>query len=380
MLSDRSAPGDPGEVDAVTRAAEARRAAGDPLVDLTATSPAAVGLAGDEAEIGEALAGLEPVAEPMDPRGAPGARAALVGAGLAPHVDRVTLTAGLPAGYAHLFTLLCDPGDEVLVPATSLARLSHLAHLSSIALVPYARRLDGRWRLDAAELFDAVSERTRAIVAVSPERPTGAYADREDLEALAALGLPLIVDEALHAYPLEAPSDRPRAFALEGSDALVFSLEDGATRLALPWLGLGWIAVSGPEREVAAATDRLARIVETQPASYMAQAALPALLARSTAPDAIRARTAANLATLRAAFARGSVTVPVVEGGWTAMARLPGPRTDAAWAVALVEAGVIVEPGARWDLPDDEAWIALSLLAAPEDLARGADQIARLAR
>ncbi|MEZ4337331.1 MAG: pyridoxal phosphate-dependent aminotransferase [Sandaracinaceae bacterium] len=357
-----------------------RRARGGPVVDLTGSNPTRVGLPYDEAAILDALGDPRALTYAPDPRGALVAREALVAAGLAPGVDRVLLTASTSEAYAHLFTLLCDPGDEVLVPMPSYPLLAHLAHLSSITLSPYPTRHDGRWRAEPTDLFDAVSERTRAIVVVSPNHPTGAYADRDDLEAFAALGLPLIVDEVFHAYPLEAPADRPRAFALEGTESLVFSLDGASKRLALPQLKLGWISVGGPEAAAMAALERLELIADTYLSPSTTQLALPALLSCSTAPDAIRARTATNLAALRAACVDTAATVPKVEGGWFAPVRLPATRTDEAWALALVEEGVLVHPGYFYDFPDDEAWIAVSLLTPEPDFARGVDQIARLAR
>lgn len=377
MLSDRSAVGE-GELNGWTRAARAKRASGEPLLDLTVSNPTKAGLPYDDEALLAALAAPSALVYEPDPRGRLAAREALVAAGLAPHVDRVFLTASTSEAYAHLFTLLADPGDEILVPAPSYPLLAHLAHLAGVALVPYACRYDGRWSFDATELYEAVSERTRAIVAVSPNHPTGAYLDADQLEALASFEVPLIVDEVFHAYPLEAPARTPRAF--ERAEGLVFALDGASKRLALPQVKLGWISIAGPDALVAAATERLEGIADTYLSPSTSQHALPTLLTLDAAPNAIRRRTEAHLAALRAICAGTAMTSPRVEGGWYAPVRLPATRTDEEWALALVEAGVLCHPGYFYDFPDDEAWVVVSLLTPPDEFARGIDQLARLAR
>ncbi len=355
MLSDRSAPGEP---------------AADPVTDHA--FEAATGI--DEARVRDALANAS-LAPVLDAGGLPAARAALVAEGLAADPERVVLTASPEAAYAHLLALLCDPGDEVLAPAPGDPRLADLAHLASVALVPYACREDAGWAVDAAALFDAIGERTRAIATASPSPATGAYADRD---ALAALGVPLVVDERVHDYSLEGAAP-PRSPAFE-TETLVFSIGSLDARLALPGLGLAWVAIGGPEDAAAAATRRLARLAATSRPSSIVQYALPPLLALDARASAVRARTGENLARLRAALRGTAARVPLVEGGWTAPVRLPATRADLEWITTLAGAGVLASPGSLYDFPDDAPYVLVSLLAPPEELARAADQIARLAR
>lgn len=374
-LSDRSAGGEAAP-DAWARAIAARRARGEPIVDLTPEG--ARGIVGvDEAAIRAAIAGasLAPIG---DPRGSPAAREALVAAGLAGDPARVVLGASGDAAWALLLALLCDPGDEVLAAAPGDPRLSELAHLASVALVPYACREDAGWAFDAAALFDAIGARTRAIATASPSPATGAYADRDALEALASLGVPVIVDERLHHCALDAVPT-PRAHVVE-SETLVFSIASLDARLGFPGLGLAWITIGGPAAEAAAATHRLARLAASCRPSSIVQSALPSLLALDARASAVRARTKENLERLRAALRGSAARVPRVEGGEAAPVRLPADRTDVEWAAALAEAGVLAAPGSRYDFPDDAPYVLVSLLAPPETLARAADQIARLAR
>lgn len=377
QFSGRSATGEV-ETNAWHEALAARRETGLPIVDLTIGNPTRAGLPYDEAAVHRALR-VAPLAYEPDPRGILSAREALVAAGLAPAVDRVFLTASTSEAYAHLFALLADPGDEILVPAPSYPLLAHLAHLSGVSLQPYRLRYDGRWSFDPTDLWDAIGDRTRAIIAVSPNHPTGNYLTGDELAALAALGLPLIVDEVFHAYPLDAQGDHPRAF--ERGDTLVFSLDGASKRAAMPGLKLGWIAIGGPAEAVDEACSRLEMIADTYLSpSSVAQHALPGLLAMAEPRLAIMERCARNLGVLSEACAGTAATVPRVEGGWYAPVRMPATRTDEEWAIDLLGDGVLVHPGYFYDFPDDEAWLILSLLAPSGDFDAGVDQLARRAR
>src|SRR5580704_9183636 len=114
-----------------------------------------------------------------------------------PSVDpsRVALTASTSEAYALLFKLLCDPGDEVLVPRPSYPLFEHLARLESVTAIPYRLAYDGAWHVDLPSARTAITPRTRAIVTVSPNNPTGSYLKTSELGELAALGLPIVSDE-----------------------------------------------------------------------------------------------------------------------------------------------------------------------------------------
>ncbi|HJL15579.1 MAG TPA: pyridoxal phosphate-dependent aminotransferase [Sandaracinaceae bacterium LLY-WYZ-13_1] len=374
------------EVNALTAALDARRARGAPVIDLTVSNPTVAGLPYDAEGIGAALADPAALSYEPHPLGLPAARRAIAAA-LAEegvHMDpaRVLLTASTSEAYAHLFALLCDPGDEVLVPEPSYPLLEHLAHHAGVHLARYPLTYDGRWHADPAALFDAIGERTRALVAVSPNNPTGSYATRDELEALAALGLPLIVDEVFHPYALAAaPKDRARAATLDGrlGEALVFALDGLSKRAALPQLKLAWTTVSGPDALVEEALARLEVMADTfLSPNTPAQVGLEALLA-ATEPTraALTARLEDHLAKLRAACEGTALTVPRVEGGWYAPVRLPATETDERWALSLLDAGLWVQPGYFYDFPPDESWIVVSLMTPPAPFAEGLAILAR---
>jgi aspartate/methionine/tyrosine aminotransferase len=364
-------------------AADARRAGG--LIDLTETNPTAAGLAAPAdvlALLGDAAgAAYEPLPAGWRPaREAVAAGYARQGASVP--ADRIVLTASTSEAYAHAFTLLCDPGEAVLVPHPSYPLFQFLGDLASVEVVPYPLAYDGAWHLRASAVAAALTPRARAIVIVSPNNPTGSYVKRDEWEALRALcaahGLAVISDEVFADYPLRA--DRTRLETLAGAtDALVLALGGLSKSCGLPQLKLGWMAVAG---EAAAREEALARleiIADTfLSVSTPVQRAAPAILARAADLRApIHARVLANLGALRAALSASPASVLDVEGGWSAVVRLPATRTEDAWVHGLLaEQKVLVHPGYFFDFPR-EAYVVVSLLPAPDAFAEGAARLQR---
>lgn len=366
------------EPDALALALSERRARGEPVVDLTSTAMAAIPH-DDEAIRGALLASrIHPEPEPLGLASARDAIASeLAREGVSIDPARIALTATRSEALRAIFTILGDPGDEVLVPEPCDRRLAELAHASGVVPVPYPLRLADGWRIDATELWELIGDRTRAILVLSPSVPLGSYLLREEAEALAALGLPLVVDEALASYPLEAPADRVRAATLD--ETLVFALEDLSARAALPGVNLAWTAVRGPEVEVAEALARLERTLGEPSVALPIQLALPALLASATtARRAIAERCAANLSTLRALTAGTAIEVPRVEGGWHACLRVTS-ADDERLSQSLSTRGVYAHPGRRYDFPEGEAWLVVSLLTPHDELERGVAALIELA-
>lgn len=365
---------------AIGRAHAARR----PAIDLTGSNPTEAGLA----EIARTWGALhEPDASRYapEPFGLANARAAvsawMTRRGTSVDASRVILTASTSEAYSFLFKLLCDPGDEVLVPQPSYPLLDHLSRLEEVCARPYRLRYDGHWHVPVEEVARAVTERTRAIVLVSPNNPTGSFTKRDELAALARLGLPLLSDEVFAEYAHRGdPTRAPSALAAKG--ALVFALFGLSKLAALPQRKLSWVAVGGPDAVVGEALGRLDIIADTfLSVATPVQLALPAILAAcEPVTAAIRARTAANLATLRGLVRESPATLLDVEGGWYATLRLPATRDDESWALALVEdAGVLVQPGYFYDF-DDAAYVVLSLLGPEAEFGEGAARLVALVR
>ena len=352
------------------------QAEGRSPLDLTVSNPTAVGITYAEDAILEALSHRAMLRyEPLS-LGQPAARAAVAQA-LNSHdrtltAERVVMTASTSEAYAFLFKLLCDPGDEVLVPAPGYPLLEHLSAFESIRPVAYPLLQDDDWSLDRNALRAAINERTRAIVVVQPNNPTGSILRAEEVAWLASLGLPLIGDEVFADYLLE-----PRqAFTsvLTAPQGLTFSLGGLSKSAGLPQMKAGWIAVGGEPKRVKQALLRLEFIADTWLSiGTPVQVALPSLLAcRHVARDAIIDRVRGNLATLRDALGGDSaITVPRVDGGWVAPMRLPATRDDEAWAMELLERhNIRVQPGHFYDF-ERGAWLVVSALVEPTTFDRG---------
>lgn len=339
----------------------ARATQGRALLDLTLSNPTAAGIVYPEKEILAALADARALVYEPHALGLPSARACVASLHDVPPA-RVAITASTSEAYAALFKLHCDPGDEVLVPAPSYPLLGWLAALDAVRLVPYALVHSGGWHVDLASLKAAVTPRTRAIVVVSPNNPTGSYLARGELDAMIDLGLPIFSDEVFATYPLDVPSGRVRS-ALDAGRGDVFVLSGLSKRVGLPQMKLGWIVASSE-----APMDRLETILDAYlSVAAPVQHALPALLASGeVTAAAIARRTRANLATLRALAKPSSATVLDVEGGWYAVVRVPETRTDEEWAVILAEKdSVHVQPGYFFDFHRG-AHLVLSLLPREE--------------
>ena len=354
------------------------------LIDLTESNPTVVGLRYPADAIRAALAAPAALTYEPTPKGLPAARAA-VAAYYARHelavgTERITLTASTSEAYSWLFKLLCDPGDDVLVPSPSYPLFDYLAALESVRPVPYPLRYHGGWFVDVEEVRRALTPRTRAILVVNPNNPTGSFLKRDEAGALAALAterdLALISDEVFADYGF-AP-DPARVTTLAGeSAALTFCLSGLSKLVGLPQLKLGWIVVGGPAARRAEAEARLELIADTYlSVAAPVQHAAPALLPLVDDVGAqIRARVRDNRALLVAALAGSSAQLLDAEGGWSAIVRLPATSSEEEWTLALLDDGVLVHPGFFFDLPPTT--IVISLLVAPAALAAAVPAILR---
>jgi aspartate/methionine/tyrosine aminotransferase len=357
------------------------QASSRPVLDLTESNPTRAGIPYDGAAVVAALATAAALRYDPAPFGIPAAREAVARDLLAhgPVVDwtRVVLTASTSEAYAFLFKLLADPGDEVLVPVPSYPLFEHLARLESVRAVPYRLAYDGAWHVDLAAVRAAVSARTRAIVVVHPNNPTGSFLKRGELDAIASLGLPIVSDEVFARFPLIDDASRCASALEAGAAPLVFSL-GGLSKLAgLPQMKLAWIAVGGEKARVEGALARLEVIADAfLSVGAPVQHALSKLLAsRATTEAAIRHRTSANLAHVRAAVAGSAATLLHVEGGWYAILRLPRTQSEETWALTLIEQdGVYVHPGHFFDF-SEEAYVVVSLLTREATFREGVKRI-----
>jgi alanine-synthesizing transaminase len=363
------------------------RAAGLELVDLTVSNPTVCGFEYDGEGILRALGDAAALTYDPDPRGIRSAREAVagyyrdhgVGFGGWVDPDAVVLTTSTSEGYGYLFRLLCDAGDEVLVAQPSYPLFDFLADLEDVRLRPYPLFYDYGWWIDFAELERRIGPRTKAIVVVHPNNPTGhatGAAERVRLEEICSrYGLALIVDEVFLDYPLG--KDRLESFTVGPRPVLTFVLSGMSKIAGLPQMKVGWIVGMGPEEARRQATGRLEVVADTfLSMSAPVQLALPVWLAgRRRIQGQILDRVRGNLR-----VAKGSgVEVLQVEAGWSAILRLPqtgGDGGDVAEEL-LRDAGVVVHPGSFYGI-GEAGRVVVSLLGGAEEFARGMQKISAL--
>jgi aspartate/methionine/tyrosine aminotransferase len=370
---------------ALTRALEAHRRAGGELLDLTASNPTQAGLQYDQPAILEALADPAALVYHPEPGGWLHAReavaqyygelAAVSAAGEAPPAaDSILLTVSTSEAYSFVFRLLCNPGDAVLAPAPSYPLFEFLAGLQDVQLAPYALFYDRGWSIDFDSLEQALTPRTRAIILVHPNNPTGSYISGREAERLNHLcrrhDLALVVDEVF----LDCSLDGPHFSFAWNREALTFTLSGVSKISGLPQMKLAWIAASGPEALLRPALGRLEIIADTYLSlNAPVQHAAPVLLAqRHAIRGQLDRRIRANLAELDRQLAAQSLCSRLeVEGGWYVVLRTSAARPDEELAVALLQQrSVLVQPGYFYDFGED-GYIVLSLITPEPQFAEG---------
>lgn len=356
------------------------RASGRSLYDLTVSNPTVCGFEYDVEGILEPLRNTKALTYDPDPRGMRSARVAVAGYyadhGAAVDPDAIALTTSTSEGYGYLFRLLCDAGDEVLVAQPSYPLFDFLADLEDVKLRPYPLFYDYGWWIDFAELERRIGPRTRAIVVVHPNNPTGhatSVAERERLEDICARHrLALIVDEVFLDYPL-AEGERLRSFAVGPHSVLTFVLSGMSKIAGLPQMKVGWIAALGPEDVWQGAMGRLEVVADTfLSMNAPVQLALPVWLAgRGGIQRQILERVRGNYS----AAEQSQVEVLRLEGGWSAILRLPQMGLHGEVADQLLEElGVVVHPGSFYGIREAGRVVA-SLIGPRAEFAAGLERL-----
>jgi aspartate/methionine/tyrosine aminotransferase len=382
MLSRRLPPH--ADTNALSRAIAERRAAGRTIIDLTESNPTRAGFRYPPDLLRPLSAEASLHYEPH-PFGLPSAREAVARdharRGVAIDPGHVVLTASTSEAYTWLFKLLCDPGDVVLVPRPSYPLFEHLTSLEGVRAAPFSLEYHARWEIDFATLQGAPSG-TRALVIVSPNNPTGSYVSAREVEQLFALcrerGWALIADEVFADYPLEV--DAPLMDLACRADMLAFSLGGLSKTVGLPQLKLAWLVAGGPPAACARALTGLELIADSfLSVSTPVQIAAPSLLECGAAiRTQIHERVRTNLDTLRdVARSFPACEVWKVEGGWSAVIRVPATRTEDQLILELLDAeGIVVHPGYFFDFTR-EVFLIVSLLPQTETLREGALRLLR---
>jgi alanine-synthesizing transaminase len=368
-----------------TEVQRALQAAGREVLDLTVSNPTRAGFRYDSGPILNALSNPQAIDYDPQPKGLASAREAVAAYYREQHgeseidPEALILTTSTSEGYSYVFRLLCNFNDEVLVPKPSYPLFEFLADLQDVTLTPYPLLYDHGWQIDFPSLSQTVSERTRAVVVVHPNNPTGSYISDDERTQLNSFcrehGLALIVDEVFLDYPHDGAL-RP-SFVLN-QDVLTFTLSGVSKISGLPQMKLAWVAASGPAATVTAALDRLDLIADT----YLSMnapiqlAAATLLGQRKTIQPQILDRVRMNLVELDRQLARQKPAQRLrIEGGWYAVLRVPVTRSDEDLSIDLLRrASVLVHPGHFYDFPSD-GYLIISLLTESSEFSEGAKRL-----
>ena len=358
----------------LSEAVSRHRASGKRLFDLTASNPTECGFQYDSDSILAALRNPAALRYEPNPQGLERTRLAVSeyysAHGAAISVKDMILTSSTSEAYSFVFRLLCNPGDELLIPAPSYPLFGFLADILDVKLVRYPVLYEHGWQIDFHGLRQAITSRTRGVIVVNPNNPTGHFVKAHELaklnEICAARELALIADEVFLDFVV---GDAPPVTVAANTPALTFAMSGLSKVAGLPQMKVAWLAVSGPAERKTQSLARLEVIADTYLSpSTPAQLATPDFLKhRSGFQQQLMTRVKNNLAGLdRQLGAKPVCERLVLEGGWYAVLRVPVHRTDEELAIALLEQDVYVHPGHFFDFAGD-GYLIVGLIVREEE-------------
>jgi alanine-synthesizing transaminase len=367
----------------LSAALAAHREAGKPLIDLTVSNPTECGFQYDETSILNALRNPAALKYEPNPRGLAVTRSAVAQyyaeSGAVVSNEDIFLTTSTSEAYSYVLRTLCDPEDELLIPAPSYPLFEFLADIQDVRLVRYPLVYDYGWQIDFHSLEKALTPRTRGVIVVHPNNPTGHFCKLEEMRKLneicAAREVAIIADEVFLDFVLKGK--QATTFATN-SRALTFTLSGLSKICGLPQMKAAWLIASGPEALKSGALSRLEVIADTYLSmSAPIQLAIPAFLKQGHAfRKQVLARVTENLAELdKQLAAQKSCSRLEMEGGWNAVVRVPATRTDEEFALELLATkGVSVHPGHFYDFPT-EGHVLVSLITPKSEFSKGLSKL-----
>jgi aspartate/methionine/tyrosine aminotransferase len=363
----------------LSEALAAHRAAGKPLLDLTVSNPTECGFEYDGSAILSALSNPAVLSYEPNPRGLESARRAVAGY-YAERRDEVSiedifLTTSTSEAYSYVFRTLCNPGDELLIPSPSYPLFDFLADIQDVNLVRYPLLYDHGWQIDFHALEQAITPRTRGVIVVHPNNPTGHYAKHAEIAKLnsicAAREMAIIADEVFLDFTLE--ENRPASFAANRG-APTFTLSGLSKISGLPQMKAAWLIAGGPQEWKREALARLEVIADTYlSVNAPVQLAIPRFLEQRHAfQQQVISRVRRNLVELDRQLAMQKVCSRLfVEGGWSGVLRVPATRSDEDLAIELLTTqGVSVHPGHFYEFAWD-GHLVVSLITPERTFAEG---------
>jgi alanine-synthesizing transaminase len=368
-----------------TQVLEELRASGQALIDLTVSNPTECGLDYDSEAILRAFQNPKALAYEPAAKGLLAARAEVARYYREDHGEKVdpesiVLTTSTSEAYSYIFRLVCNAQDEVLVPKPSYPLFDFLADLQDVRLVPYELQYAHGWFIDFESVQRAITPRTRAVLVVHPNNPTGSYAKVEERERLNVIcrerDLALIVDEVFLDFPLDDPP--PKSF-VANADVLTFTLSGLSKIAALPQMKVAWVATSGLERQRNEAIERLEIIADTYLSlSSPTQRAFPALLEQRNRMRAqLQERIRENWSYLKSTLSQtAEYELLETEGGWNAVVRVKNVHgakrtSDEQFTIEWMQTKkVIAHPGHFYDFASQDYFV-VSLIVPGEQFRRG---------
>jgi alanine-synthesizing transaminase len=360
-----------------------RRQSGQPLLDLTVSNPTTCGFRYHSGSLLRALSNPAAAVYDPDPRGLLVARRAIVDYYVSHKVqvgiDDMLLTTSTSEAYSFVFRLLCNSGDEILIPEPSYPLFAYLAQIQDVKLIPYSPIYDHGWQIDFHGLQNSITARTRAVIVVHPNNPTGHFTAPSEISELnricAARDLAIIADEVFLDFAID--QSVPQSFAAS-REALTFTMSGVSKICGLPQMKLAWLVASGPQNLKVPGLERLEIIADTYLSmNAPVQYALPTFLdQRHEFQSQVLARIQKNLAALDARLAQQKSCARLeVQAGWYAVLRIPATRSDEDLALLLLETkSVYAHPGHFYDFPTD-GFLVVSLITPEEDFAEGVEQL-----
>jgi alanine-synthesizing transaminase len=362
-----------------------RRASGQSVIDLTVSNPTEADFAYEGKSILDALCQPDALKYQPDPQGLPSARRAVAQyystRGTDVSIDSIVLTTSTSEAYSFVFRMLCNPGDEILVPAPSYPLFDFLADIQDVKLLPYPLLYDHGWQIDFQALKHAVTPRSRGVIVVHPNNPTGHFTKTRELHDLNAIcatrDMALIADEVFLDFGLKESS--PVSFAAN-REVLGFTLSGLSKICGLPQMKMAWIVVSGPDSLRTEALARLDIIADTYlSVNAPVQLAMPAFLQQKQSfQGQLMARVRDNLAELDGQLSGQDLCSRLeVEGGWYVVLRIPVMRSDEDFAIELLTTqNVYVHPGHFYNFAGD-GYLIVSLITRPQEFAEGIRRLLR---
>ena len=367
----------------LSEALAVHRSAGKPMLDLTVSNPTECGFEYDGSAVLSALSNPAVLSYEPNPRGLESARRAVAGYYAERKeevsIEDIFLTTSTSEAYSYVFRTLCDPGDELLIPSPSYPLFDFLADTQDVNLVRYPLLYDHGWQIDFHALEQAITPRTRGVIVVHPNNPTGHFAKHADIAKLnsicAAREMAIIADEVFLDFALE--ENRPASFAANRG-ALTFTLSGLSKISGLPQMKAGWLIVGGLQEWKREALARLEVIADTYlSVNAPVQLAIPKFLEQRHAfQEQVISRVRRNLAELDRQLAmQEACSRLTVEGGWCVVLRVPATRSDEDRAIELLTAqGVSVHPGHFYEFASD-GYLVVSLITPERIFAEGTSRL-----